>query len=125
MKTPFSPAHPPGTGRRRRRAAVAALCGSLALVGAMPAAGAHQAAAGEGLPGLQQVRAALGSWRDPALVLFSTEDVIFTVEVGRRFVETIPGAEPLQTIPGAGHFLQEDRGEAVGARLAAFLRRTD
>jgi len=78
-----------------------------------------------GVAELQQVRAALGSWRDPALVLFSTEDVIFTVEVGRRFVETIPGAEPLQTIPGAGHFLQEDRGEEVGAAIAAFLGRTD
>ena len=78
-----------------------------------------------GVAELQQVRAALGEWRDPALVLFSTEDVIFTVEVGRRFVETIPGAEPLQTIPGAGHFLQEDRGEEVGAAIAAFLGRTD
>jgi haloalkane dehalogenase len=74
---------------------------------------------------MQQVAAALASWQNPALVLFSTEDPIFSVDVGRRFAETIPGAEPLQTIDGAGHFLQEDRGEEVGAAIAAFLRRTD
>jgi haloalkane dehalogenase len=74
---------------------------------------------------MQQVRSALASWPGPTLVLFSTEDPIFPVSVGRRFVETIPGAEPLQTIEGAGHFLQEDRGQAVGEAITAFLRRTD
>lgn len=78
-----------------------------------------------GVAEMRQVRVELASWQDPALVLFSTEDVIFTVDVGQRFAEAIPGAEPLQTIPGAGHFLQEDRGEDVGAAIAAFLRRTD
>lgn len=78
-----------------------------------------------GVTEMRQVRVDLASWQDPVLVLFSTEDVIFTVDVGRRFVEAIPGAEPLQTIEGAGHFLQEDRGEEVGTAIAAFLRRTD
>lgn len=83
---------------------------------------------GPGDPGvaeMRQVRAALTSWQDPALVLFATEDPIFTVEVGQRFVDALPKAEPLQTIDGAGHFLQEDRGEEVGAAVTAFLRRTD
>jgi haloalkane dehalogenase len=78
-----------------------------------------------GVAEMRQVRVTLGSWSGPALVLFSTEDAIFTVAVGQRFVETIPGAEPLQTIEGAGHFLQEDRGEEVGTAITAFLQRTD
>jgi haloalkane dehalogenase len=73
---------------------------------------------------LRRVEAALGVWEQPALVLFSTADPIFSLEVGRRFAAHIPGAGPLETIEGAGHFLQEDRGEEVGARLAAFLGRT-
>ncbi len=74
---------------------------------------------------MREVEEALASWQDPALVLFSTADPIFSVEVGRRFAAAIPGAQPLETIDGAGHFLQEDRGEEVGAAIAAFLRRTD
>jgi len=74
---------------------------------------------------LRRVEAALADWEQPALVLFSTADPIFSVEVGRRFAAHIPGAGPLETVDGAGHFLQEDKGEEVGTRLAAFLRRTD
>lgn len=74
---------------------------------------------------MRRVMAALGAWQRPALVLFSTADPIFSIEVGRRFAGSIPGAGPLETIDGAGHFLQEDRGEEAGARLVAFLRRSD
>jgi len=74
---------------------------------------------------MRRVQTALAAWKRPALVLFSTADPIFSVEVGRRFAEAIPGSDPLETIDGAGHFLQEDRGEEVGTRLLAFLRRTD
>ncbi len=74
---------------------------------------------------MREIEAALASWEDPALVLFSTTDPIFSVEVGRRLSDLIPGAEPLQTIDGAAHFLTEDRGEEVGAAVTAFLRRTD
>lgn len=70
------------------------------------------------------VRQALGSWERPAQVLFSTADPIFSVRAGERFVELIPGATHLETIEGAGHFLQEDAGEQVGAAIAAFLTRT-
>lgn len=78
-----------------------------------------------GVAEMRQVRAALASWQDPALVLFSTEDPIFTVDVGQHFADAIPGAEPLQTIEGAGHFLQEDRGREVGTAISDFLQRTD
>lgn len=76
----------------------------------------------EGAAEMQRVHAALGDWERPALVLFSTEDPIFSTGVGRRLAERIPGAEPFETVAGAGHFLQEDRGPEVGARIAGFLR---
>ncbi|MBM3695797.1 MAG: alpha/beta fold hydrolase [Actinobacteria bacterium] len=74
---------------------------------------------------MRRVEAGLTAWTHPALVLFSTQDPIFSLEVGRRFAAAIPGAGPLETLDGAGHFLQEDRGEEVGRRLTAFLQRTD
>ena len=67
------------------------------------------------------VREALGRWEKPALVLFSDSDPIFSPRVGDRFAELIPGAGPAEVVEGAGHFLQEDAGERIGARIAAFL----
>jgi haloalkane dehalogenase len=68
-----------------------------------------------------EVREALRSWDRPALVVFSDSDPIFSPRVGERFVELIPGAEPAETLPGAGHFLQEDKGEELGDRIARWL----
>ncbi len=70
------------------------------------------------------VREALGSWTKPALVLFSDSDPVFSVRTGERFADRIPGAGPLEIVPGAGHFLQEDDPEAVAAGIIAFLDRT-
>lgn len=67
----------------------------------------------------------LTDWSKPTYVLFSTGDPIFTTGTGKRFVERIPGAKALDTIDGAAHFLQEDQGEEVGRRIAAFLLATD
>jgi haloalkane dehalogenase len=67
------------------------------------------------------VREALKRWEKPALVLFSDSDPIFSPRVGERFAELIPGAQPAETIAGAGHFLQEDKGEELGARIARWL----
>ncbi|MBT8207738.1 MAG: alpha/beta fold hydrolase, partial [Acidimicrobiia bacterium] len=72
-----------------------------------------------------EVRRALEAWTDPALVLFATEDPIFAPAVGQRLVDAIPGAEPLELVPDAGHFLQEDQGEAVAEHIVAFLRRSE
>jgi haloalkane dehalogenase len=69
-----------------------------------------------------EVREALMRWEKPALVLFSDSDPIFSPRVGERFAERIPGAEPAETIVGAGHFLQEDKGEELGERIARWLR---
>jgi haloalkane dehalogenase len=68
-----------------------------------------------------EVREALKSWDRPALVVFSDSDPIFSPRVGEGFAELIPGAEPAEMLAGAGHFLQEDRGEDLGERIAAWL----
>lgn len=70
------------------------------------------------------VRQALAAWDRPTQVLFSTGDPIFSVRAGQRFVDLIPGATSLETVAGAGHFLQEDAGPAVGSAISAFLGRT-
>jgi haloalkane dehalogenase len=69
-----------------------------------------------------RVREALRSWQKPALVLFGDSDAIFSPRVAERIADLIPGAEPAQTVAGAGHFLQEDAGEEVGARIADWLK---
>lgn len=68
-----------------------------------------------------RVRTALKSWERPALVLWSDSDPIFPPQVGERYAELIPGAEFGGTVHG-GHFLQEDAGEEVGQRVAAWLK---
>lgn len=79
-------------------------------------------------PGAHEMRAtrqAMAKWEHPTQVLFATEDPIFSVAVGERWVERVPGARRLELIENAGHFLQEDQGEEVAARLVAFLKETD
>jgi haloalkane dehalogenase len=69
-----------------------------------------------------RVREKLAAWRKPALVVFSDSDPIFSPRVGERFAELIPGAELSEPLEGAGHFLQEDKGEELGERIARWLR---
>jgi haloalkane dehalogenase len=69
-----------------------------------------------------EVREALTRWKKPALVLFSDSDPIFSPRAGERLAERIPGAQPAETVAGAGHFLQEDKGEELGERIARWLR---
>ncbi|NNC91998.1 MAG: alpha/beta hydrolase, partial [Acidimicrobiia bacterium] len=64
----------------------------------------------------------LSAWTNPAYVLFSTGDPIFSIRTGERLAELIPGAGPLDTIDDAAHFLQEDQGEEVGRRIATWLQ---
>jgi pimeloyl-ACP methyl ester carboxylesterase len=35
--------------------------------------------------------------------------------------ELIPGALPAETVAGAGHFHQEEKGEEIAERIAGFL----
>jgi len=70
---------------------------------------------------LLRVRAELERWEKPALVLFSDSDPIFTPAVAERLAELIPGALEPELVTNAGHFLQEDAGPEVGARIARFV----
>jgi haloalkane dehalogenase len=72
-------------------------------------------------PRMTRVREALMRWEKPALVIFSDADPIFSPRVGERFAELIPGAELGEPLAGAGHFLQEDKGEELGERIARWL----
>jgi len=68
-----------------------------------------------------EVRAALEHWERPTLVLFSDSDPIFSTAAAERLAARIPGAGPAETIVGAGHFLQEEKGEEIAERIVRFL----
>jgi haloalkane dehalogenase len=67
-----------------------------------------------------EVREELRSFDRPALVLFSDSDPIFSRRAAEVMAELLPGAELDPPVQGAGHFLQEDQGEAIGRRIAAY-----
>jgi haloalkane dehalogenase len=73
---------------------------------------------------MREVREKISSWDRPALVFFGDSDPVFSPRVAERIAELIPGAELQAPIAGAGHFLQEDAGEEVGQRIAAWLKST-
>jgi haloalkane dehalogenase len=64
----------------------------------------------------------LRQWHKPALVAFADSDFVFRPKTGERFVERIPGARPFVLIEGAGHFLQEDKGEVIAGHILEFLK---
>ena len=71
-----------------------------------------------------EVRAALEAWERPALVLFSDSDPIFSTVAAERMASRIPGAGPAEIVADAGHFLQEEKGEEIAARIVRFLADT-
>jgi haloalkane dehalogenase len=75
-------------------------------------------------PKMLEVRDALTRWEKPALVLFSDSDPIFSTEAAERLAARIPGAGPAETVRGAGHFLQEEKGEEIAGRILRFLAET-
>jgi haloalkane dehalogenase len=80
-------------------------------------------------PGARTGRAtseALRQWRGPFLTAFSDGDPA-TRGWDRVLQETAPGAagRPHVTIEGAGHFVQEEKGEELGAIIADFVAGTD
>ena len=70
----------------------------------------------------QRVLEALRDDRRPTLMLWADSDPVLTLETGRRFAQAIGRDEP-EVIEGASHFLQEDAGERIGARIADWLGR--
>lgn len=67
------------------------------------------------------VRERLRRFEQPALVCFGDSDPIFTRRAAEAMAELLPNAELAPPVEGAGHFLQEDCGEIVAERIAAFL----
>src|ERR1700729_3725889 len=65
----------------------------------------------------------LAAWDKPFLVAFSDRDPI-TGAMRPVLQRTVPGAAGIDhpVITGAGHFLQEDAGERLGAVIAGFIR---
>jgi haloalkane dehalogenase len=67
----------------------------------------------------------LSTWTKPWLTAFSDQDPV-TRGGDAIFQERIPGAkgQPHTTIVGAGHFLQEEKGEELARVVVDFIRRT-
>ncbi|MFI5394254.1 MAG: haloalkane dehalogenase [Candidatus Binatia bacterium] len=68
---------------------------------------------------------ALRRWHKPFLTAFGDSDPI-THGADRFLQDAIPGAkgQPHTTITGAGHFLQEDKGEELARVVVDFIART-
>lgn len=62
----------------------------------------------------------LEAWEEPVLVLWGDQDPIIPPKVGERIAQLIPGTRHFDTVQGS-HFLQEDAGDELGRRIAAFL----
>ena len=90
--------------------------GALAFPELVPTELDHPSAAA-----MLRVHEALGRWTKPALVLFSDSDRVFSPAHAERLADHIPGAGPAEIVEGAGHFLQEDKGEEVAERIVRFL----
>jgi haloalkane dehalogenase len=69
----------------------------------------------------KRVRDALRTDERPKLHLWADSDPIIPFKVGERFAAAID-AEPPEQIENASHFLQEDAGEEIGNRIAAWLQ---
>ena len=76
-----------------------------------------------GAPGAeagQRVLEALREDRRPTLMLWADSDPVLPITTGERFAEAL-GRDRPQLIHDAGHFLQEDQGERIGALIADWL----
>lgn len=68
----------------------------------------------------QRVLEALREDRRPTLMMWADSDPVLPLKTGERFAEAI-GREPPEVVAEAGHFLQEDQGPRIGARIAEWL----
>ena len=68
----------------------------------------------------QRTLDAMAAAERPVLVLWAEHDPIIPPSVGRALAARLDWPEP-EIIPAASHFLQEDQGEMIGERIAAWL----
>jgi haloalkane dehalogenase len=69
----------------------------------------------------QRVLDALGGDARPKLILWADSDPVIPLETGHRFASAL-GTEVDHVVADAGHFLQEDAGPEIGAKIAEWLR---
>jgi haloalkane dehalogenase len=79
----------------------------------------------DGAAEMKEARRRLSRWTKPAFVMFSDTDPV-TRGGDRFFRKLIPSAaqQPEIVIRGAGHFLQEDKGEEIAQHIVDFIKRT-
>ena len=67
----------------------------------------------------------LRTWSGKVLTLFSDQDAV-TKGGEKPFQKLLIGAQgqPHETIEGAGHFLQEDKGPEIAEKMIAWMRTT-
>jgi haloalkane dehalogenase len=75
------------------------------------------------VPANQRAWQVLMQWKKPFLTLFSDQDPI-TRGGDAFFQKVVPGAkgQPHETIVGAGHFLQEDKGEEIAQKVVKWMK---
>ncbi len=77
---------------------------------------------GPGAQAGQRTQQALKDDNRPVLMLWADQDPILDLRTGRKFAVAIGlDEDAVEVIEGASHFLQEDQGPAIGARIAQWL----
>ena len=79
------------------------------------------------MPGAAENRAAwktLEEWRKPCLLMFGDKDPVLGIAAGKVFERRMKHVAPMVVVEGAGHFLQEDKGEEIAERIVAFIDET-
>lgn len=56
----------------------------------------------------------------PTLMMWADSDPVLPLATGQRFAQAL-GGRLEHVIPDAGHFLQEDAGAEIGARIVEWL----
>jgi haloalkane dehalogenase len=69
---------------------------------------------------IDRIRRELETWDIPVTVIWPDGDMAWKPDEGARIAQMVPDGE-FYMVRNAGHFVQEDAGEEVAARLIRFL----